>query len=64
MRNVLKGCRTSLEYDRSYYKLGQHIATDYPGEIFSIDFMDVNKKYKILLCIDYFSRKALKNLKN
>lgn len=38
------------------------IETSYPGEIFAVDFLDVKKKFKIYVGVDYFSRKAFARL--
>lgn len=43
--------------DKVYYKSGQHIRVCSPREVVSVDTLDIDKKYKILVAIDYFSRR-------
>lgn len=58
LKKILKDCIVCREYDRIYYKSGKHIVVNEPGEIFAVDIMQINSKYKVTLGIDYFSRKA------
>ncbi len=54
---IIKECVTCAEYDRKNIKSSKYIETERPGEIIGIDILDIDKKYKIVMAIDYFSRK-------
>lgn len=43
--------------DKKYYKARNYIDTDRPGQILGIDILEVTKNERVLMAIDYFSRK-------
>ena len=57
LKEILRTCQKCARNDKTYSKSAKFIQTFGPGEIISVDIMEINKKYRILMAIDYFSRK-------
>ena len=57
LREILKRCETCNKKDGKYEKSSKFVITEEPGEIFAIDILSISEKEKIILGIDYFSRK-------
>ena len=58
IREALASCEKCLQYDVRRYKSGSHITSTFPGEKVAVDVLDINKTYKLVMAIDYFTRKA------
>lgn len=57
INQILKKCETCTKKDRDYKKSAQYFETFSPGEVFAVDIMDLMKKWKAVVGIDYVSRK-------
>ena len=57
LRNILENCEKCNVVDKVYLKSSKFVVTSFPGEIISTDLMDINKEYKVMIAIDYFTRK-------
>lgn len=62
LKNILKKCITCIKKDKSQYKAGRYIDTERPGEIMAFDLMEAKKNERIIIGIDYFSRKIFGKL--
>ena len=58
LQKIISSCDTCLVYDRVRVRGGSHIISSEIGERVAIDVMDIDKRYKVVLAIDYFTRKA------
>lgn len=58
LRKIIAKCETCLEWDEQYFKSCAFLETEAPGEIVAIDFLQMFNKERILVLIDYFSRKV------
>ncbi|KAG0441136.1 Pro-Pol polyprotein [Dictyocoela muelleri] len=56
LEKILKLCKICCKEDNKYLKSANFIKTTFPGEIVSIDLMEINKNTRIIVAIDYFSR--------
>lgn len=56
LRNILKQCPECQRKDTKPYKIKGFVKTSYPGEKVGIDLLEISKKQKVLILIDYFSR--------
>ena len=56
LKEITKNCEICQKVDRTYEKSCKFVRTVSPGEVVSMDIMDVDKRYKILVAIDYFTR--------
>ncbi|KRH93965.1 enzymatic polyprotein, Endonuclease, Reverse transcriptase [Pseudoloma neurophilia] len=62
LTKILSKCYECAKNDKIHYKSGKFIVSEKPGEIFSVDVMDLDKRYKIFVGIDFFSRKIFAKL--
>jgi hypothetical protein len=59
---VLKECEICLRKDEHRFSSKAFIQTQRIGEIVAFDFLEIAKNQRVLLCIDYFSRKIFGKL--
>ena len=58
LKEILEKCETCKRKDiKIRGKSGKFIETYYPGEIIGVDILQISNKEKVILGIDYFSRK-------
>jgi hypothetical protein len=57
LRRILNCCEVCLKYDKIYSNGSEYIETNEPGEIVAFDLLEIKKNQRIILGIDYFSRK-------
>jgi hypothetical protein len=57
VREIIKGCEVCLRKDFKYDKTNKFVFTQDEGEIFGVDLMEVSKNERLVLGIDYFTRK-------
>ena len=57
LKEILEHCIVCRKKDADRSKGGKFIVTSRPGEIVAVDLMQINEKEKVILAIDYFSRK-------
>lgn len=54
---IIKGCNTCIRKDKSDWKSGKYVETERPGELVSFDMLEIEKNKRIIIGIDYFTRK-------
>ncbi len=54
---ILQNCQTCAAVDKKFIKSAEFVMTESVGKLLGIDIMDIDKKHKVVLAIDYFSRK-------
>lgn len=57
LRLILNRCDVCIRKDKKYIKSAEYDKTSKPGEIFAVDILQINAKEKVILGIDYFTRK-------
>ena len=57
LKEVLDKCLVCKRKDSNRCKGGKYVVSSEPGEIVGVDLMQVNQKEKVILAIDYFTRK-------
>ena len=57
LKEILEKCLICKRKDTDRNKGGKYIQTNKPGEIVAVDLMQINEKEKVILAIDYFTRK-------
>ncbi|KCZ75899.1 hypothetical protein H311_03113 [Anncaliia algerae PRA109] len=62
LNRILNKCEICARKDVGINKGGEFIRTTIPGEIFAIDLLEIAKKKRIIIGIDYFSRKIFGKL--
>ena len=58
LRKTLKKCVVCARKDKKYGKSVHFVETQQPGERVGIDLMEISKKERIIVLIDYFTRKV------
>jgi hypothetical protein len=56
--NALEKCEIYVKKDKQYIKTGSYVEVENPGDRVGIDILELKKKDKIFVGIDYFSRKV------
>ncbi|KRH94227.1 hypothetical protein M153_3290006619, partial [Pseudoloma neurophilia] len=64
LQEILKGCHACIRKDKSHAKSAKFFITYAPGERFLVDLMDLKKKYKTIIGIDFFTRKVFGQITN
>ncbi|MGL5692012.1 MAG: RNase H-like domain-containing protein, partial [Bacteroidales bacterium] len=62
LKEILGRCEVCKRKDKKYEKTNKFIETSFPGEKFAVDIMEVENGEKIVLGIDFFSRKIYGNV--
>jgi hypothetical protein len=62
IKNVLKNCETCIRKDKNYIKTCDFVYTNTPGELFAIDILEISKNERVVLGIDYFTRKFFESI--
>ncbi|MGL5709134.1 MAG: reverse transcriptase domain-containing protein, partial [Aeromonas sp.] len=57
IRRILKKCEVCLKKDKQYKKTCYYVDVEKPGDKLGIDILEIKHHDKILVAIDYFSRK-------
>lgn len=57
LKEVLSKCEKCQEVDKKYKKAWKFRETSKPGELVAMDILELTKNKRILLAIDYFTRK-------
>ncbi|MGL6119850.1 MAG: hypothetical protein ACRC0V_05030, partial [Fusobacteriaceae bacterium] len=57
IKNILKNCETCIRKDKNYIKTCDFVYTNTPGELFAVDILEISKNERVVLGIDYFTRK-------
>ncbi|KAF7685656.1 hypothetical protein CDIK_3595 [Cucumispora dikerogammari] len=57
LKKILLKCNTCGKFDTQRFQSAKSVTIENPGEIVGVNILAINKKYKIVMAIDYFSRK-------
>lgn len=64
IREILRDCEVCAKKDKKIGKKARLIRVDKPGELMGADMLDIGKEEKIIVMIDYFTRKVFANMVN
>ena len=62
IRKIVNSCEICMRKDSKIGKSAKHVKTERPGEIVAMDIMEIKKGVKVIMAIDYFSRKLFAKL--